>query len=203
VSEDLALRRAVGTVAILNGAYFAVELTVALLIGSVSLFADSVDFLEDTCLNLLVFVAVAWSARARARVGMVLAGIILVPALATIVAAVVKILDQTPPEPAPLGVTALGALLVNLTCAIILSRHRRHPGGLARAAWLSARNDVLADAAIIGVAVVTLWLSSAWPDIVVGLGIGLLNADAARSVWQAARADGRALTDPSSSYPRS
>jgi Co/Zn/Cd efflux system component len=203
VSEDLPLRRAAGTVAILNGAYFSIELTVALLIGSVALFADSVDFLEDTFLNLLVFVAVAWSARARARVGMVLAGIILVPALATIVAAVVKILDQTPPEVAPLGVTAFGALLVNLTCALILSRHRRHPGGLARAAWLSARNDVLADVAIIGAAVVTLWLPSAWPDIVVGLGIGLLNADAAREVWHAARADGRALTDPSSPVTRS
>lgn len=201
MSEDLALRRAVPTVAVLNGCYFAVELVVALLIGSVALFADSIDFLEDTFLNVLVFVATAWSARARSRMGMVLAGVILVPALATIVAAVVKVVDQTPPAVTPLGVTAFGALLVNLACALVLSRHRRHPGGLARAAWLSARNDVLADVAIIGAAVVTLWLPSAWPDIVVGLGIGLLNADAARSVWRAARADGRALADDS--YQRS
>lgn len=33
-------------VALLNLAYFFVEFTVALIIGSVSLFADSVDFLE-------------------------------------------------------------------------------------------------------------------------------------------------------------
>ena len=38
------LRKVVLTVAILNLAYFGVEFSVALIIGSVSLFADSVDF---------------------------------------------------------------------------------------------------------------------------------------------------------------
>ena len=43
-----ALRRTVALVVLLNLAYFGVEFTVARLIGSVSLFADSIDFLEDT-----------------------------------------------------------------------------------------------------------------------------------------------------------
>ncbi|MGC2087778.1 MAG: cation transporter, partial [Bradyrhizobium sp.] len=43
-----AVRRTVITVAVLNLLYFGVEFAVALRIGSVSLFADSVDFLEDT-----------------------------------------------------------------------------------------------------------------------------------------------------------
>ena len=38
-------------VALLNLAYFFVEFTVALIIGSVSLFADSVDFLEDALIK--------------------------------------------------------------------------------------------------------------------------------------------------------
>ena len=41
------LRRAVLIVALLNLAYFGIEFAVALAIGSVSLFADSIDFLED------------------------------------------------------------------------------------------------------------------------------------------------------------
>jgi hypothetical protein len=41
------LRPVVGLVAILNLADFGVEFAVATAIGSVSLFADSVDFLED------------------------------------------------------------------------------------------------------------------------------------------------------------
>jgi len=41
------LRRTVLIVALLNLAYFGVEFAVALAIGSVSLFADSIDFLES------------------------------------------------------------------------------------------------------------------------------------------------------------
>eukprot|EP01036_Dinobryon_divergens_P009847 gene9847-13178_t len=67
------LRRAVALVAGLNLAYFGVEFAVAVLIGSVSLFADSIDFLEDAAVNLLILVALGWSARNRARLGMALA----------------------------------------------------------------------------------------------------------------------------------
>ena len=70
--------------ALLNLAYFGVEFAVALAIGSVSLFADSVDFLEDTSVNLLILLALGWTMRARARVGMALAVLLLVPGLATL-----------------------------------------------------------------------------------------------------------------------
>lgn len=184
------LRRVVLVVAILNLAYFGVEFVVALSIGSVSLFADSVDFLEDTAVNLLIFFTLAWTAARRAIVGSVLAFVILVPAVATVWTAVLKILDPVAPDPAALSVTALGALAINLTCAILLARHRNHGGSLAKAAWLSARNDAFANLAIIGVAVVTIWFVTGWIDIVVGIGIALLNADAARAVWKAARQEG-------------
>src|SRR4051794_4564345 len=78
------LRRTVLIVALLNLSYFGVEFLVPLAIGSVSLFADSVDFLEDASINLLILLALGWSSRVRARVGMALAGILLVPGLATL-----------------------------------------------------------------------------------------------------------------------
>ncbi len=179
-------RRAVLVVALLNLAYFVVEFVVALLIGSVSLFADGVDFLEDAAINLLVFVAATWAPRARALVGRGLALVILVPAIAALVAAVVKILHPVAPDFGPLSVTAIGALLVNVVCALILVRHRHHPGSLARGAWLAARNDSFANLGILAAALLSLPLRSGWPDIVVGIGIGVLNAGAAREVWQEA-----------------
>ena len=60
------------------------------------------------------------------------------------------------------------------------------------AAWLSARNDALANLAIILVDILTIWFAPGWLDIIVGVGIGILNAAAARAVWKAARAK----TDP-------
>jgi Co/Zn/Cd efflux system component len=68
-NPDPDLRRTVRLVAFLNLAYFGVEFAVAHLIGSVSLFADSIDFLEDTSVNFLIFVALGWSANRRALGG--------------------------------------------------------------------------------------------------------------------------------------
>ena len=64
---DAGLRRVVARVALLNLACFGIEFSVALAIGSVSLFADSIDFLEDASINFLILIALGWSARSRSR----------------------------------------------------------------------------------------------------------------------------------------
>jgi len=181
------LRRAVGLVAALNLAYFGVEFAVALAIGSVSLFADSIDFLEDTSVNCLILVALAWSARWRARVGMALSGILLAPGLATLWTAWEKFMAPVPPQPLPLLLTGAGAFAINLTCAFVLAGYRYHSGSLTKAAFLSARNDVFANVAIIATGLLTAHTLSVWPDLIVGLGIAAINADAARKVWAAAK----------------
>jgi len=184
---DAQLRRAVRLVAILNLAYFGVEFAVALSIGSVSLFADSVDFLEDAAVNLLILAALAWSAPRRAQVGMALAGILLVPAAAFLWMLWRKFEHPVPPQAFGLSLTGLGALAVNLFCAVTLARVRHHAGSLTKAAFLSARNDAIANVAIIAAGAVTLVVPSVWPDVLVGLGIAVMNLDAARAVWTAAR----------------
>jgi Co/Zn/Cd efflux system component len=184
------LRQAVRLVALLNLSYFFVEFAAAISIGSVSLFADSIDFLEDTSVNLLILFALGWSLRARSRVGMCLALILLVPGIAALWTTWQKIAAPLPPEPITLSVVGLGALAVNLTCALILARFRTHSGSLTKAAFLSARNDAYANVAIIAAGLLTAFTRSIWPDIIVGLGIAAMNATAAKEVWEAARAEG-------------
>jgi Co/Zn/Cd efflux system component len=158
----------------------------------VSLFADSIDFLEDASLNLLIASAMAWTAGNRARLGAVLAGILLIPGLATLWTAWEKFDRPVVPDPALLSLTAACALAVNLTCVLILARYRHHRGSLTQAAFLSARNDVMGNLAVIAAGLLTasLW-PSAWPDLVVGLGIAATNADAAADVWRTARHERR------------
>ena len=187
-------KQTVLTVALLNLAYFGVEFGTARAIGSVSLFADSIDFLEDASINLLILMALAWSARRRAFVGMALAGMILVPGVATLWTAWEKFGNFVPPEPFALSLVGAGAMAVNGTCALLLARHRHAGGSLMRAAFLSARNDVLANITIVLAGIVTLWTASPLPDLVVGLGIAAINADAARDVWQAARKEHRSAS---------
>ncbi len=191
--ENDTLRRVVRLVAVLNLAYFGIEFAVARAIGSVSLFADSIDFLEDASVNLLIVLAIGWTARNRARVGMILAGILLIPGLATLWTAWEKFNLPVAPNAALLSLAGAGALVVNLSCAVMLARYRHHSGSLTKAAFLSARNDAFANVAIIAAGLVTayVWVS-AWPDLVVGLCIAAMNADAAREVWEAAREEHRA-----------
>ena len=126
---------------------------------------------------------------------MLLAGILLVPGLATLWMAWQKFTAPVPPEPLPLSLAGLGALAVNLSCALMLARYRRHSGSLTRAAFLSSRNDALANVAIVAAGLVTAFLwRSAWPDLIVGLAIAAMNADAARDVWAAARVEHRAVS---------
>jgi len=192
ISDDNPLRKVVRTVAFLNLGYFGIEFAVALSIGSVALFADSIDFLEDASVNLLILLALRWTAKNRARVGMLMACILMIPGIATLWTAWEKFHTLSVPAPLPLSLAGVGALAINLSCALMLVRYKHHSGSLTRAAFLSARNDALANIAIILAGLVTAFLwRSAWPDLIVGIGIAAMNADAAREVWNTAREEHR------------
>lgn len=181
------IRRAVLIVALLNFGYFLVEFAAAITIGSASLFADSADFLEDTAINMLVFFAVAWPASRRRAAGSILAALILIPAVAAIVTVVVKIMNPEPPSPEGLTGVALGALVVNLICAVILLRLRNEGSSLATGGWLAARNDALANILIIVAGLLTFVWATAWFDIIVGAIIAFVNLSAAKEVWEESR----------------
>jgi len=178
------LRRIVLLVAMLNLSYFFVEFSVALAAGSISLLADSVDFLEDTAINLLIFIALGWPLARRAWMGKAMAVIILGPAAVASWAAIQRFSDPVAPDVAPVVLASLGAIAINGTSAWLLVRVRHRGGSLSRAAFLSARNDVLVNVAVIGMAVVTLWTDSGWPDLILGCFIILLALYAAHEVWE-------------------
>ena len=122
---------------------------------------------------------------------MVLAALLLAPGIATLWTAWQKFGAPVPPAAVPLSLAGLGALAVNASCAIFLARFRHTSGSLTRTAFLSARNDVAANIAIIAAGGITAITRSVWPDLIVGIGIFAMNLDAAREVFEAARKEGR------------
>jgi Co/Zn/Cd efflux system component len=180
-------RRAVSLVAILNLAYFGVEFIVAINIGSVSLFADSIDFLQDTVNSLLILVALGWDAHKRSHIGMLLSGFLLIPGIATLWMAWNKIGLPIPPDPMSLSLTGAGALMVNVLCTFILIAFKHHKSSLAKMAYLSARNDAIASISIIVAGITTAIMPSVWPDVIVGLGIFAINLGAAREIFLTAK----------------
>ena len=178
------LRRVVLVVAVLNLAYFFVEATVAVAADSVSLLADSVDFLEDAAINLLIFTALGWPLAKRALTGKATAMIILLPAAVAGWQAIHRFADPVVPDAVPVVLASLGAIAINGTSAWLLAGVRHSGGSLSRAAFLSARNDVLVNSSIIAMALVTLRTDSGWPDLVLGCVIILLAVHAAYEVWE-------------------
>ena len=178
------IRNVVRIIAIANLSYFCVEFFFAQKTGSVSLFADSIDFLEDASVNILIFMAIGWSLAARARLSKFLALLLLVPAISVVIGTIYEINNPSAPDAISLTAVGFGALVVNSVCALALVKFRRDKQSLVLAAYLSARNDALANIAIIMAGVITMFWVSAIPDLVVGVAIGILNADAAVKVWK-------------------
>jgi Co/Zn/Cd efflux system component len=183
--QDAQFAKSVLFVAFANLTYFFVEFIAANTIHSSSLFADSIDFLEDASINILIFLALGWSIKSKARLGKCLAMILVIPALAFLYTIWQKFNMPSVPDPSILSLTGFGALLVNLTCTFILMRFRNYQGSLTRAAFLSARNDALANIGIIIAGLIGYIWVSMWPDLIVGFLIMAINLDAAKEIWEA------------------
>jgi Co/Zn/Cd efflux system component len=160
------------------------EFFFAIRIGSVSLFADSIDFLEDASVNILIFVAMGWSLLARKRLSKFFSLLLLVPAISVLISTIYEISNSSAPDAISLSAVGFGALIVNFSCAFILAKFRQSQKSLVMAAYLSARNDALANVTIITAGITTIYWDSSVPDLVVGIAIGMLNANAAIKIWK-------------------
>lgn len=185
------LRKTVLVVAALNFCYFVLEFYFGKRYNSVSLISDSVDFLEDASVNILIALAIGWSLQRRRHTSYVLAGLLLVPGFAFIWNAIHQFLSPEIPAGQGISLVGLGALITNVTCAFLIARHKREEGGLVTAAYYSARNDAVANVLIIAAGLITLRYPSIWPDLLIGVVIFLMNADAAKEIIEASREEGK------------
>lgn len=180
------LKSIVARVAILNLSYFAIEFYFAQRFNSVALFSDSLDFLEDASVNILIFLSFSLAVIWRARLNYIFAFLLLLPGCSFLYNALQQISNPITPNGDGMSIVGLGALCVNVYCAIILNKFKEIKGGLAKAAYFSARNDAIANVLIIIAGIVTFFWLSAIPDLIVGSMIFLMNADSARAILKAA-----------------
>lgn len=180
------MKKAIGITAFLNLGYFLIEFFFALNIKSISLLADSIDFIQDAFVNFLIIFGLGWSLASRKWLARFLASILMIPIFFIIPNVIRAIKDPTPPAGLQITVVALGALAINFLCSLILVKHRKAEKHLIWAAYLAARNDAIANLAVIAVGLLTfIWPTSIF-DIIAGIGIGLLNSISAVRVWRSA-----------------
>jgi Co/Zn/Cd efflux system component len=171
---DPAYRTALAVCAILNIAMLLIEGAVGVWIGSAALLADAGDFLEDAAVLTFAFVAIGWSARARATAGLVQGVAMAGVGVGAILQIIHRILNGGAPPPAPMGIIAGLALIVNAYCAYRLIRFRRGDASM-HAIWLSTRNDAMLNVLTVVAAAFIAITRSGWPDITAGAIIATVN----------------------------
>ena len=144
-----ALKPIVARVAFLNLTYFPLEFYFAHKFNSVSLLSDSLDFLEDASVNILIFLAFSLAVVWRKRLSYIFALLLLLPGISFLYNALHQISNPVTPTGKGMSLVGLGAFVVNLYCATILNKFKEIQGGLAKAAYFSARNDAVSNILII------------------------------------------------------
>ena len=154
-----------------------------------SLFADSIDFIEDALVNLLIYFAISWSLIKRAKTSMILSLIMLYARNCCDLGSLGTSLNEQPPSALEISVVGLGALAVNCLCTLILMKYRDYSGSLTKAAFLSARNDAVANVAVIFAGIITMAYPSIWPDIIIGVIIAYIRIESALEVYGKAKTE--------------
>lgn len=181
-------RRALWIALLVNALMFGVEIAAGTHAGSVSLLADSIDFLGDAA-NYAIALAVlgllpVWRSRAAWLKGVTMAGF----GVFVLGRALWQTRHGLPPEALVMGGIGLLALLANAGVALLLYAFRDGDANM-RSVWICSRNDALGNLAVMAAAAGVFGTGSAWPDLVVALIMGGLAVAGGVSVIRQAQGE--------------
>jgi len=195
-------RKVLWAALIINAVMFIVEIAGGLKSGSVSLFADAVDFAGDATnygISLAVLsMGLAWRSRAAIVKGMSMVAFGLFVLAKTGWAAI----NGIPPEPLTMGVVAVLALLANGAVALMLYAFRDGDTNM-RSVWLCSRNDAIGNVAVILAAAGVFGTGSGWPDLVVAVIMAGLALSSGVAIVRQANREGTVQTDSTSTQLKS
>ena len=171
--EKRSQRKVLWLLLAINATMFIVELVAGWLAESTGLIADSLDMLADAGVYGISLYAVGRTLRDKAHAAMA-SGIfqVLLAILVTVDVGRRFLSGSEPLSDLMIGIGLL-ALLANLTCLMLISRHR-HGEVHMRASWIFSTNDVLANLGVIVAGVMVQFTRSPLPDFVIGLIIACL-----------------------------
>jgi Co/Zn/Cd efflux system component len=179
-------RRVLWVALIINAAMFLVEIWGGSLASSISLLADSVDFMGDAAnygISLLVLsMGITWRARAAMLKGLSMGAF----GVLVLVKVTWDFFHGTTPEPLTMSLIALLALMANVTVAVLLYAYREGDANM-RSVWLCSRNDAIGNLAVMSAAFGIFVTGSNWPDLFVAVGMASLAISSSVSVIRQAQ----------------
>lgn len=186
-STDPLFRRIVMLALAVNAVMFGVEFAGGLWARSLSLFADSMDFLSDAVNYAVTLAVLGLSARAKARAALFKGLSLGLVGLWVAGNTVWTLAHGTVPRTEIMGGVGLAALAANAGVALALYRWR-HGDANMESIWLCSRNDAIGNLAVLAAASGVWASNTCWPDLAVALVLAWLPLSAAaRIVARAAR----------------
>ena len=172
-ADDAEQTRVLRILLAINAAMFAAEMVVGILADSTGVLADSLDMLADALVYGVGLYAVGKAIAAKVMAARLSGLLQIAIALAMLADILRRVFTDSEPVSWLMIAVSMAALVANVTCLRLISRHR--DGGVhMRASWLFSRNDVLANLGVISAAVIVALTGSRWPDLVIGLLITII-----------------------------
>lgn len=173
-------RTALWVALVVNGVMFLLEVGAGLGANSMSLLADSLDFLGDTANYGISLWVLGLAVSVRARASLIKAWSMAAFGVWVLGSTVWHAITGIVPDAGAMGVVGSLALLANLGVAVLLYRFRSGDSNM-RSVWLCTRNDALGNLAVLAAALGVFGTGTAWPDLTVAAIMGCL---ALSSAWQ-------------------
>lgn len=183
---DPKYRRILWIALIVNFVMFAIELVFSQRANSVSLLADSIDFLGDAANYGISIWVLAMSVQTRAKASLFKAASMGLFGVGVLAHAIWNAITGVVPDAHTMTFVGLLALAANLGVAWLLYAYRNGDSNM-RSVWLCTRNDALGNIAVVFAAIGVFGTGTNWPDLIVAAIMAALALSAAVQVIKQAR----------------
>jgi Co/Zn/Cd efflux system component len=171
----------------INMGMFFVEMVAGIKANSLSLTGDSLDMLGDALVYVSSLYVINKGVKAQAGSAFLKGMIMFLFAIAVFARASYQLSTGLIPEANIMGVVSVIALVANMICLLLLTRHRKDNLNMS-SVWLCSRNDIIANISVFIAAGLVFITHSIIPDLVVGFLLTFIFAQSAAKVlsqsWQ-------------------
>lgn len=174
----------------INLVMFVVEFGAGMRAASLSLAGDSLDMLGDALVYASSLYVVNKGRKAQAGSAFFKGVMMFLFAIALFARASYQLFAGVTPTATIMSTVGVVALLANLVCLLLLSRHRKDNLNMS-SVWLCSRNDIIANTSVLAAAGLVFLTQSGLPDLAVGFVLTVVFARSAGQVltqsWQEMR----------------
>ncbi|MCM0613715.1 cation transporter [Marinobacter sediminum] len=157
----------------INALMFLVEMTMGLIAQSAGLIADSLDMLADAAVYGLALYAVGHGIKMQVRAAHVAGVLQLILAAGVLIEVGRRFLFGSDPQSLMMMTVASVALVANISCLLLIAKHREG-GAHMKASWIFSANDVVINLGVILAGLLVAWTGSNYPDLIIGGIVGAI-----------------------------